>query len=118
VNQFATATEKHIFNVPILPEETWMKLKNIFDTLDTFGNEKICVQAFFHKIKNNASSIGLLSTPAVEFPEINRIYSLEKVIFDLENKMEFEAKTDWETIKDIITHFTHIEEPTFDLICS
>lgn len=76
VTQFASATQKVIQNICILPEESWQKLKNIFDTLDTFGNEQINLKAFFKKVKNNPSSISLLSTPAISYPEIKRIYTL------------------------------------------
>jgi hypothetical protein len=69
-----------------LPEESWKKLKAIFDTLDTFGNEKICIKMFYQRIRNNPSCLSLLSSEAVDYPEIQRTYTLEKVLFDLENK--------------------------------
>lgn len=40
------------------------------------------------------------------------------MIFDLENKVHFGEKTDWQTTKSLIENFNHIEKPTFDVVCA
>ncbi len=67
-------------------------MKNIFNTLDTFGNETIPIYPFFKKLKTCHSNPSLIFTPVIEFPEIKRIYTLKKVVFDLEHKFKFNDK--------------------------
>jgi hypothetical protein len=86
-----------------------MALKDIFDTLDTFGNERVSTRAFFQRVHNHPSSLSLLATEAVRFPQIGRAYSLEKVLFDLENKGRFAAKVDWGTLHEALQSFLHIQ---------
>jgi len=73
-------------------------MKTIFDTLDTFGNETIHIYPFFKKLKAYHSNPSLIFTPVIDFPEINRIYTLKKVVFDLENKFSFNDKMKWADI--------------------
>ncbi len=55
-------------------------------TLDTFGNETIHIKPFIQKLKNCHTNPNLIYTPVIEFPEIERVYTLKKVVFDLEHK--------------------------------
>lgn len=102
----------------ILPDEAWKSLRAIFDTLDTFGNEKICMKSMLQKIKNSPNCVSLLSSPAVEYPTIDRQYTLEKIFFDIDNKMKFEQKVDWNTVEDLIRGYSPLSEPTIDIIFS
>ena len=74
------------------------------------------MKVFFQKIKNSASSISLLSSKAIEYPSLNRAYTLEKIFFDLENKVKYDEKVEWIKIQDQIMNFTHIIEPTLEKI--
>lgn len=61
----------------------WKKLKDTFELLDTFGDGKISVRAFFQKLRTQMSIISLQMTPVIQIPSIERTYTLEKVLFDL-----------------------------------
>ena len=74
------------------------------------------MKVFFQKIKNSASSISLLSSKGIEYPSLNRAYTLEKIFFDLENKVKYDEKVEWIKIQDQIMNFTHIIEPTLEKI--
>ena len=43
----------------------------------------------------------------MEFPEIERVYTLKKIVFDLEHKFKFEDKIQWKDIEDLIYNFNH-----------
>ena len=91
-------TMKNEQKICVLSEDIWKNLKYIFDTLDTFGNERISMKVFLQRIKSSALSITLLSQKAIFYPSIERTYTLEKIFFDLENKVKFEEKVDWTSI--------------------
>mgnify|MGYP000324301712 CR=1 FL=1 len=77
-----------IYKKCVLDEESWKELKNIFDIFDTFGNETIEVGKFFRKLTSSHQYRHLLKKDAIYFPNIHRHYPLQKIIFELENKIK------------------------------
>jgi hypothetical protein len=77
--------------------------------LDTFGDERVSLRAFFQRVRSHPSRLSLLSADAVRFPEIGRTYSLEKVLFDLEHKGQCGGKVDWDTLREWVDGFLHIQ---------
>lgn len=101
----------------VLDDESWKDLKEIFELFDTFGNENIQLKQFLHKFKTSSRYNNLLEKEVIHFPAIQRSYSLKKILFEIEHKLQIgENYVKWEEIRSIIEHFRHIPEPTIDAI--
>ena len=69
-------SERRLSSISVLNDEIWEDLKNIFETLDTFGNNSVNLKAFFAKIRSSSSFSIFSSCQALEYHEINRSYTL------------------------------------------
>jgi hypothetical protein len=54
---------------------------------DTFGNETIQLKQFLNKIKIGVQYKYLLDLDVLAFQNINRTYTLRKILFEVENKL-------------------------------